>query len=642
MSIDLQTLALFLTITNFLQFIALFAEYRINKAISGLGWWAVGSAVLALGFAFNYLREIPALELIAIVANNALFISGFALVYVGARVFFGQPVQRRRLFGFCLAVTLISIYFTYFQNDLVLRRINIYFSVAILSYLIARTLFVHKARSVTASANFLASIFVAFGFIFALFTLILGLSASIPGGGIFTPVRLQTAMYLISLLFSTMWTFGLIIMINQRINVEIREAKENSELIFNTSPDAVLITRLSDGQFININEGFTALTGYTRADVMGKTVQEINIWKNPADRQKLITALTEHGFCENLQAVFLCKDGRQPIGMVSARVILLQDIPYIISVTRDVTHQRQVEDEKKKTDDWLRLLSLAIEQSPVSIVITDLTGNIVFTNPKFSETTGYTSEEVLGKNPRILKTEETPGSKHKDLWKTLLAGQSWHGIFRNRKKNGELYWESSVISPVKDALGNTSHFLSVQEDITERKRLEEELHQRATTDELTGVFNRRHLLELASGEIKRAIRLKHPMAIALIDIDRFKHINDTYGHAAGDQVLLTFTKICQKNIRAIDVFARFGGDEFVLLLPETSLAQACEVVERIRVHLMAQPVEFGDRLMPVTISSGISGLASDLETLDSLMERADQALYQAKEAGRNCVRVEHS
>ena len=177
-------------------------------------------------------------------------------------------------------------------------------------------------------------------------------------------------------------------------------------------------------------------------------------------------------------------------------------------------------------------------------------------------------------------------------------------------------------------------------DITERKRLEEELQQQATTDELTGVFNRRHFINLAQEELKRAIRLKHPMTIALIDIDHFKHINDTYGHAAGDQALLSFTHICKKNFREIDVFARFGGDEFALLLPEATPAQAYDAVERIQLALAAQPIDLDGNPVSITVSAGISNLANDHESLDTLLGRADRALYRAKEAGRNRIQTE--
>ena len=159
----------------------------------------------------------------------------------------------------------------------------------------------------------------------------------------------------------------------------------------------------------------------------------------------------------------------------------------VIVTLVDITQRKQAEEEKQRTLARLRTLSLAIEQSPVTTVITDLKGNIIFTNPRFTETTGYTAEEALGKNPRILKTEHLMKSDYKVLWDTILSGQSWYGVFHNKKKNGQLYWESAVISPVTDDAGKITHFLAVKEDITERMKVEESL--RASEGKIQAVFN---------------------------------------------------------------------------------------------------------------------------------------------------------
>ena len=184
-------------------------------------------------------------------------------------------------------------------------------------------------------------------------------------------------------------------------------------------------------------------------------------------------------------------------------------------------------------------------------------------------------------------------------------------------------------------------FLVSMRDTTERKRLEDELQRLATTDELTGITNRRHFLTLASNELKRSVRLEKMMAIAIIDIDCFKEINDRHGHASGDQALLALRKICQKNIREIDVFARFGGDEFVLLLPETNCKQAFTIVERVRQSLSSLPIKLdGCEPVPLTISVGIACSVGKQASLDAILECADKALYRAKETGRNRVVVE--
>ena len=181
----------------------------------------------------------------------------------------------------------------------------------------------------------------------------------------------------------------------------------------------------------------------------------------------------------------------------------------------------------------------------------------------------------------------------------------------------------------------------LQDEINERVRLEDELRHQATTDTLTGISNRRHFLELAQNEMNRAKRLNHPLAIALLDIDHFKNINDTYGHAAGDQALSVFVTTCQQNLREIDVFARLGGDEFVILLPETDCDQAYTALERIRKALTAAPFDLAGQSVQITVSIGISSLANERESLDAFLGRADEALYQVKEAGRNQIAIGH-
>jgi diguanylate cyclase (GGDEF)-like protein len=175
-------------------------------------------------------------------------------------------------------------------------------------------------------------------------------------------------------------------------------------------------------------------------------------------------------------------------------------------------------------------------------------------------------------------------------------------------------------------------------DITERKQLQDELRQLATTDELTGLANRRHFMELAQTEYRRAQRFQHPLSIALIDIDHFKDINDSFGHSAGDQVLRSMAEVFLKNVREIDVLARLGGDEFVLLLPAANGLQAYEVVERARTALQSQPISVNDASVTIRISAGIASLTQD-ETFDGFMIRADQALYRAKESGRNRIHM---
>lgn len=181
--------------------------------------------------------------------------------------------------------------------------------------------------------------------------------------------------------------------------------------------------------------------------------------------------------------------------------------------------------------------------------------------------------------------------------------------------------------------------VELEQEISERIRLQEKLYKQATTDELTGVSNRRHFMELAQTEIGRAKRQQHSLSLALIDLDHFKQINDTYGHSAGDHVLAAFAATCLNNIREIDIFARFGGDEFSLLLPNSDTTQASSIIERIQTALKNKPEKFQGQKIPIRISSGISCFSGKSDSLDKLLRRADQALYSSKGAGKNRISI---
>ena len=193
------------------------------------------------------------------------------------------------------------------------------------------------------------------------------------------------------------------------------------------------------------------------------------------------------------------------------------------------------------------------------------------------------------------------------------------------------------ISPLSDPRGHFVGRLIVWREITELKRAQAELEKFATTDMLTQIFNRRHFLELAEVELKRAKRLHLPLTLLLIDIDNFKQINDTFGHAAGDQILTAFATLFREHIREIDLFARFGGEEFVAFVTNTGHVQAFQVAERLRIEVAQTKFEFGTHQISITCSFGVAPFANDQDTLEMLLHKADQALYAAKKAGRNCV-----
>ena len=189
------------------------------------------------------------------------------------------------------------------------------------------------------------------------------------------------------------------------------------------------------------------------------------------------------------------------------------------------------------------------------------------------------------------------------------------------------------------AIKNARLYNSLQEELQHGKEMEEELRRLATTDDLTGCFNRRYFMELAHNEYQRSIRYHHPLSIIMLDIDHFKRINDTYGHPAGDKVLIQIVQLCQKNIRSHDLLARYGGEEFILLLPETCAKDAQALAERLRMELEKQPIhKEGNIVIHTTVSMGIATLSPQRSIpLEKLLAYADEALYHSKENGRNQV-----
>ncbi|MEW5939445.1 MAG: diguanylate cyclase [Chloroflexota bacterium] len=408
----------------------------------------------------------------------------------------------------------------------------------------------------------------------------------------------------------------------------------------------------------------------------------------------------------------------------------------------------------------LRKLSIAVEQSPSAILITDTNGRIEYVNPAFTLSTGYSFEEVKGQNPRLLKSERTPPGVYETLWKTIKSGGIWRGELINRKKNGDIFWEYTVIAPILDGGGKTTHYVAVKEDITERvqaeqalreseeryrqlfdlesdaifiirnsdgqileannaasqlygfsreeiltkrntdlsaepeatqkatnspapsdmivqipmrwhrkkdgtrfpvgitarfvtwkgdsvhiaairditvqHQIQQELIQLAATDPLTGLYNRRQFINLAQEVFSHHENPLREISLVWMDLDHFKSVNDRFGHDVGDAVLVKIANLLKENIRPNDFLARFGGEEFIILLPRTSSAEALRIAERLRCLIAEMSVQAEGGTVQVTSSLGVATTSATIQNFDLLLRHGDKALYLAKQAGRNC------
>jgi len=282
----------------------------------------------------------------------------------------------------------------------------------------------------------------------------------------------------------------------------------------------------------------------------------------------------------------------------------------------------------------IKVLIQALSQSDDIVFITDVNGNIEYVNRALLKIYGYTQEEVIRSTPRIFSSAEHEKSFYKELWDTVLRGKNYHQVIINKKKKGDLIYVDTKITPVKDEKGeNISYFVVTARDITQRALSEEKFKKLATVDALTQIPNRYQVYQYFDDFIAQAERKENCFAVLLFDIDHFKQVNDTFGHHVGDRILEKFSSLIAKNIRSVDKFGRWGGEEFLLLLDATDEHEAMQVGQKLNT-LVANTVF--DELYCITVSIGVTTYRKG-ETKEQCIERVDMALYAAKNLGRNRV-----
>ncbi|MBI1395347.1 MAG: EAL domain-containing protein [Betaproteobacteria bacterium] len=286
-----------------------------------------------------------------------------------------------------------------------------------------------------------------------------------------------------------------------------------------------------------------------------------------------------------------------------------------------------------------RLLSTAIDHSDQVVVITNARQEIVYVNPAFSRLTGYSREEAAGRNPRFLQGPETDPDARAALRDAIASGRQGHLEIVNYRKNGSTYWVELSVVPVRDDRGVLMHWIAIERDISDRKAQEREIERLAMEDHLTGLLNRRAAEARLAVEWSRARRDRNPFAVALVDADRFKLVNDQYGHHVGDQVLMHLARTLERNLRGGDWIARWGGEEFLMCLHGLDARGAVKAGERARNFVKSNPVPVAVGTLPVTVSIGVALYSSEIESIDQLVAEADALLYEAKHTGRDRVLV---
>ena len=533
-------------------------------------------------------------------------------------------------------------------------------------------------------------------------------------------------------------------------------AERRFRLAFETFPDAVSISRFKDGAYVDVNRGFEEITGYRHEDAVGKRAVDVGFWIAPEHREHVMRQVRLAGALRNEEITFRRADGTPRTALVSVNTFELDGETHLLAVTKDVTELKDAEHE-------LRKLSRAVEESAASVIITNRDGVIEYVNRRFTEITGYLPEEAIGATPRLLKSGELSQAEYRDLWSTISSGRSWRGEFRNQRKDDSLYWASALISPVRKPDGEITHYVGIQEDITEhkiaeerlrdseerfrglvegsvlgividiggvplfanerfarmfgyrspedilalksmdflyhdddierirhyrrartagepvpleyefrgrhrdgsviwlrthvrqmpwqgqtavqstlvditkQKEYEEQLHRQANYDPLTDLPNRTLAMDRLETAVANARRHRSGLGVLFIDVDHFKTINDTLGHASGDRFLREVARRIQACLRQQDTVARLGGDEFTVILADLEDGKDAEAVARKIQETFARRFELDSQEAFSSASIGIALFPEDGEEPETLMRNADAAMYQAKEQGRNAV-----
>ena len=387
-------------------------------------------------------------------------------------------------------------------------------------------------------------------------------------------------------------------------------------------------------RILDVNDSACKMVGYSREELTSMTVAQLDLnfsietWPARWDFLKKQGSVT-------FETLHRHKDGRVITVEITANFISYNGRELHCDFVRDIT-------ERKHADEALRIAAITFDTQE-GILITDADAKILRVNQAFHDITGYHAEEVIGQNPRIFQSGRHDGAFFQAMWSALLDTGKWSGEVWDRRKDGSIYPKLMTITAVYDDNHQITHYVAVFLDISNRKQSEQEIHQLAFYDSLTTLPNRHLLMDRLQQALAVGARDGRHGALLFLDLDHFKTINDTQGHAMGDQLLIEVARRLQTCVREGDSLARLGGDEFVVVLENLSneadeaATQTELVADKIRLEL-EKPYVLNDFECLSTVSIGISLFSGHLESAEDLLMHADVAMYQAKTAGRNAIR----
>ncbi|MCE0495302.1 EAL domain-containing protein [Vibrio salinus] len=378
------------------------------------------------------------------------------------------------------------------------------------------------------------------------------------------------------------------------------------------------------GKILECNNGLTDITGFSYSELLGSDCFKL---VDPNDI-KTVTDNINNGFTGNYEVTAIRKDKtRFPLSVKGKNIVYKGRSARVIEVI-DIT-------EQKKIGDQLKLAASVFTHAREGIMITQPSGIIVDVNETFTHLTGYERHEILGKHPKVLDSGRYNDGFYRELWDSLLSNRHWSGELWNKRKNGEFFAGLVTISAVLDVNGKIKNFVALFSDITPMKNHQEQLEHIAHYDTLTNLPNRMLLADRLHQAMIQSRRHSRSVAVAYLDLDGFKAINDTYGHDVGDELLVQLSALMARTLRAGDTLARIGGDEFVAVLVDIEKYSDCELILKRLLQAAMRAVSVRRYTLQVSTSIGVTLYPQDGVDADQLMRHADQAMYIAKQMGKN-------
>jgi len=412
---------------------------------------------------------------------------------------------------------------------------------------------------------------------------------------------------------------------------QLRESERLLRTIFEQAGVGVAIITTATGEFERVNQRYCEIVGYNSAEMTGgMNFQQITHPDDLEDDLNNMARLIAREITEfSMEKRYFHKEGHIVWVNLTVSAAWQSGDPALhhIAVVEDIS--QRIEEEQK-----LRLSAKVFSSAMEGILVTDAEGTIVDVNQAFSTLTGYSREEVLGQNPRILKSEQQNSAFYADMWQQLQDTGLWRGEVWNKKKNGQEYAELLTISGIRNAHDELTHYVGLFSDITDAKQQQLKLEHIAHFDLLTGLPNRVLLQDRLQQALNHHHRTGKTLAICFLDLDGFKSVNDNLGHKAGDQLLQEITQRMTNTVRSDDTVARVGGDEFVLLLGDFDTSYEYEVLLHRLLESIAMPFQILGGTVQVSASIGVTFYPGDQSDADLLLRHADQAMYEAKTSGK--------